>query len=314
MPRHRPLPPQILGTAFTVGDRGLHGETNGRLRGNDLDAPFWGVRSTDLDLTSVPGRCAAFTPRLRPGWVFSHLTAAALLGAPLPNSCTHDTDLHIGALHGVQPARGRGVVGHRLAEATRTTHVRGFTLTAPADTFVLLATMLELPDLVAVGDFLVSGSRVRGGSRRNIHATIDELAAAVTAYGSRRSARLLRNALPLVRVGVDSRPETHLRLALVEAGLPEPSVNPPARVDAGTAVLHPDLAEPCLRIAYEYEGDLHRTDQQRFRNDIVRRERFEAAGWRVVRVTAHDLFVDRSSFITRFRRLRRLVESAHSAR
>lgn len=313
MPRHRPLPPRIVGTAFAVGDRALHGETNGRLRGSDLDAPFWGVRSVDVDLTNVFGRCAAFAPRLRPGWVFSHRTAAELLGAPLPSSCTHDTDLHIGALHGVQPARGRGVVGHRLAEATRTTRVRGFTLTAPADTFVLLATMLELPDLVAVGDFLVSGSRVRGGSRRNIHATIDELAAAVTAYGSRRSARLLRTALPLVRMGVDSRPETHLRLALIEAGLPEPSVNPPVRVDGGTAVLHPDLAEVRLRIAYEYEGEQHRTDQRRFRADIVRRERFEAAGWRVVRVTAHDLFVDRTAFIARVQRIRQLVRSAHSA-
>lgn len=314
MSRHRPLPPRLRGTAFAVGDRALHGETNGRLRGSDLEAPFWGVRSVDVDLGDVFGRCAAFSPRLRPGWVFSHLTAAALLGAPLPNSCKQATDLHIGALHGVQPARGRGVVGHRLAEATRTTQVRGFTLTAPADTFALLATMLELPDLVAVGDFLVSGSRSRGGSRVDIHTTIDELTAAVTAYGSRRSARLLRAALPLVRIGVDSRPETHLRLALIDAGIPEPSVNPPVQVDGGTAVLHPDLAEPRLRIAYEYEGDLHRTDQQRFRTDIVRRERFEAAGWRVVRVTAHDLFVDRASFIARVRRLRRLVESAHSAR
>ncbi|AQX81751.1 hypothetical protein BWO91_18940 [Plantibacter flavus] len=314
MPRHRPLPPRLHGTAFAVGDRALHGQTSGRLRGVDLDAPFWGVRSVDVDLGDVFGRCAAFSPRRRPGWVFSHLTAAELLGAPLPNSCTHDADLHIGALHGVQPARCRGVVGHRLAETTRTTQIRGFTLTAPADTFALLATMLELPDLVAVGDFLVSGSRSRGGSRVDVRTTIDELTAAVAAYGSRRSARVLRDALPLVRVGVDSRPETHLRLALIDAGLPEPSVNPAVPVDGGTAVLHPDLAEVRLRIAYEYEGDLHRTDQRRFRNDIVRRERFEAAGWRVVRVTAHDLFVDRASFIARVRRLRRLVESAHSAR
>ncbi len=44
-----------------------------------------------------------------------------------------------------------------------------------------------------------------------------------------------------------------------------------------------------LRIAIEYEGDVHRLDRDTFRDDIDRRERFEDAGWRVIRVTAEHL-------------------------
>lgn len=314
MPRHRPLPAHLQGTAFGIGDRDLHRETSGRLRGADLDAPFWGVRTIGVDLNTIIGRCSAFSPKMRTGWVFSHITAAALLDAPLPGWCSGDADLHIGAMFGVQPARARGVIGHRLASRTGTTTAHSFTVTAPADTFALLATQLALPDLVAVGDFLVSGSRIRGGRRFGVRATREELAEAVSAYGSRRSARKLRTALPLIRTGVDSRPETLLRLALIEAGVPEPAVNLPVPVDGGTAVLHPDLADERLQIAYEYEGDLHRTDQRRFRSDITRRERFEAAGWRVIRVTADDLFADRTVLLDRVHRVRAHRESAHSAR
>jgi very-short-patch-repair endonuclease len=51
----------------------------------------------------------------------------------------------------------------------------------------------------------------------------------------------------------------------------------------------PDLAYPNERIAIEYEGEVHATDLQTFRDDIERRERFEDAGWRVIRVTADHL-------------------------
>lgn len=42
-------------------------------------------------------------------------------------------------------------------------------------------------------------------------------------------------------------------------------------------------------IRIEYEGEVHRTDQRTFDHDIDRRERFEAAGWRVIRVRARHL-------------------------
>jgi very-short-patch-repair endonuclease len=84
----------------------------------------------------------------------------------------------------------------------------------------------------------------------------------------------------------------------------------PVLVDHGTLVLHPDLAWPDLRLVIEYEGDEHRESKRRFRADIRRREKFEAAGWRVIRVTADDLGEELDAFIERVRTIvsRRRVE------
>jgi hypothetical protein len=112
---------------------------------------------------------------------------------------------------------------------------------------------------------------------------------------------LLRS-IECVRVGAESRPETLLRLCIVDAGLPEPEVGVAVPVATGTVVLHPDLAYPGLRIAIEYEGERHR-DPGRWERDIERRELFEDAGWRVIRVTAAGL-ADPAALIDRIRRVR----------
>lgn len=46
--------------------------------------PFRGVVGFDLDLETIADRCQAFAPLLREGQAFSHTTALALHGAPLP--------------------------------------------------------------------------------------------------------------------------------------------------------------------------------------------------------------------------------------
>ena len=58
---------------------------------------------------------------------------------------------------------------------------------------------------------------------------------------------------------------------------------------AGRVIARVDLSWPQFRVCIEYEGDIHRTDRQRFRSDITRRERIEDAEWRVIRVTDDDL-------------------------
>jgi very-short-patch-repair endonuclease len=83
--------------------------------------------------------------------------------------------------------------------------------------------------------------------------------------------------------------ESRARLILVDAGLRCPAVNKPV-VDAfGQFVALPDLSYPDLRIAIEYDGDLHRTDARIWRKDKARREALEALGWRVITLTADDV-------------------------
>jgi hypothetical protein len=96
-----------------------------------------------------------------------------------------------------------------------------------------------------------------------------------------------------VRERVDSPRETRLRLCLVLAGLPEPECN----VRVGTAefpIGRGDLVYLQFKVIIEYEGDQHRTDVRQWNIDIQRQEDFAAAGWNVIRVTAHGMRRPRS--------------------
>jgi hypothetical protein len=71
---------------------------------------------------------------------------------------------------------------------------------------------------------------------------------------------LAERAAGLVRAGVDSPPESRLRMLILLAGLPEPSVNYIIRdQDTGEWLRRFELAYEELRIAIEYEGRQHRT-------------------------------------------------------
>jgi len=157
-------------------------------------------------------------------------------------------------------------------------------------------------DLVAAGDFIISGLRTTTGREQPL-ASVADLRSAATRNRGKRGARAVRWALPLLRSPVDSRPESLLRLLLIASGFPEPIVNDATLVENGALVLHPDLKWPQWRIVFEYEGDGHREDKRRFRRDISRKEQFEDAGWRVIRVTSDDLFVNPVAFIARVRRI-----------
>ncbi|WP_160329714.1 endonuclease domain-containing protein [Microterricola viridarii] len=293
-----------------MNDTDWHGLSRKRLRARDVDAPFRGVRSVGIDTATLHGRCLAYEPLLGANQLFCGVTAARLLGMPLPLGVLDATDLHVGTLDGAQPPRRRGVIGRRLPTATReATSPGGFSVTAPADTWCQLAATLTREQLTAVADYLISGERLAGTTRGAALCAPDELRAALERHGRRTGAAQLRWALRAARRGVDSAPETLLRLLLVAEHFTEPSIGFPVPVEGGL-ILHPDLAWPELRIAIEYEGDLHRSSARRYRSDIRRYEMLAAAGWRVIRVTADDLAAERDAFIARVHRILadRLVE------
>jgi hypothetical protein len=284
-----------------VRDRGFHESTPSRLRASDLQRPFTGVRAIGLDLTVLLERCQAYEPLPRPGEAFSHETAARLYGLPLPDDRVEPLPIEVTSPPGVARARSNGVRGHVASVALPLVVHAGLPLVAAAYVWCQLAGGLPVSDLVAVGDAIVTGKR-RGSRRETPLATIFELSEAARAWGSRRGARALANALTWVRVGAESRPETHLRLLLVDAGLPEPVPNNPT-VLAGGEVLHPDLKYPQWRIVFEYQGDRHRTDRGRWQEDIRRKRAFEGAGWRVIEVTSDDLYVDSVGLLARVHQL-----------
>jgi very-short-patch-repair endonuclease len=287
MPRRAPIPPELAGNPFSIADALRVGLSKSRLRGDDLARPFHGVRATELDSDSILDLCRAFEPALLSGQVFSHVTALSLLGAPLPRES--EGRLHVSVLFPRTPPRGNGIHGHSLRRLP--THlVLGLPVSDSAAAWCQSAALLRREDLVAVGDFLVTGNR-RDGIRESGLTSIESLARATTENRGSPGAGRMAWALPRIRSGVDSRPETLLRLELIRRGLRNLVTDHPIEVEGGLT-LHADLAFVVERIAIEYEGDAHRVDPVRWARDIRRYELMENAGWRVVRVTAQDLFVE----------------------
>lgn len=285
-----PLPHVLTARPFSVAEAVAAGVSPKQLRLAGLEKPFRGIRSLGHDVSRLEVLCQAYAAHMLPTHVFSHVTAAVLMDLPLPWRFEQTSDLHVSAAEPGRAPQVQGVVGHRHSGGGVITH-RGLRITGPEATWASLAPMLSLDDLVAVGDALVEGDYP--------WTTTDKLRAAITPGA--RGAVKLRQALDLIRVGVRSRPETHLRLALVRAGLPEPTVGHPVWVPALKRNLHPDLSWPEWKVGMEYEGDGHRKDRWQFRHDISRVEAMVDIGWSLSRFSADDVYSMPPSAVARAR-------------
>jgi len=176
---------------------------------------------------------------------------------------------------------------------------RRYPIADPAQAWCQSAALLAREDLVAAGDALVTGQRI-GGVRTAGVSRLSRLEEAARALRGSPGAARVAWSLPRIRSGVDSRPETLLRLLCVRGRLPEPSPDFEVAV-AGGVLLHADLAFPNERVVLDYEGDVHRVDRATWLRDLRRRELFEDAGHRVIRVTSADLFRDPDAFLVRLR-------------
>lgn len=279
MSRRSPLPPSLVGAPFTTSTAQMLGLSRSRLRAADISAPFRGVRMPVELAGDRDARIAALALRLPDGAAFSHSTAALVLGIPLPASSQASPALHVSVIEPARSVRIRGVIGHQLKPMPEASVVvAGTPLLAPEVVWTQLAAGLSVADLVAAGDALLTAGL-----------TIDRLEAAVDRRPGLRGITTARAALALVRVGSRSRPETHGRLLFRAAGLPEPEINGVIRDRHGAVIALGDLVWRAYRQVWEYEGDHHRTDRRQFRHDVIRRERVEDEGWRLMRSTAPDL-------------------------
>ncbi|MEJ6489801.1 hypothetical protein PQI23_08710 [Leucobacter sp. USCH14] len=199
----------------------------------------------------------------------------------------------------------KGVRGRYLtADCIELTVVAGLPVPSPADVWAMLGDELLLPDLVALGDAVIRRPRIPGTRRleRPPLATVDDLAALIERV-QRRGNAALRTALPLLATGSASAPESHLRLLLMEWGLPVPVLDHDVYDHRGRWLGASEFAFPQYRLALEYEGEHHRVHARQWNRDIDKYHAYEAAGWRVIRVTA-------SLQYARTRELRSRVETA----
>lgn len=222
---------------------------------------------------------------------FAGMTAAALLGAPLPDDFDPEHDLCVSARAPHRAPKGRGIRGTQTnVRLTNVVVVDGLRVSSPASTWALLATTLSERWLVIIGDFFVRVPRDdRGRPRPERQLTsIDRLRAAAHAPG-RRGRRALLQALAQVRVGSASRLETEYRIDAAAAGLPEPELDVEIRTADGRLLGIVDAAHAAYGVLIEVEGDHHRTSRAQWDRDITRHAAFVAEGYEVIRLTGRHV-------------------------
>ncbi|CAN5437779.1 hypothetical protein BH10ACT4_BH10ACT4_03690 [soil metagenome] len=282
MTRAEPLPPEFSSEPFDAAAALARGISASRLRASDLRVPHRGVRVAATAGDDLGDRIAAYAIHMADDEYFSHLTAAFLYGIPLPRETGTAVRIHVSVQFPAHPPQVRGIVGHRLSVPIARRTWKGLRMVSPARTWTQLAPLLDHDALVIAGDYLVK--------RKAPLCTLDELAAAVSSMGRARGALAARAALRDVRCGTDSPMETVTRLLIVRGGLPEPVIGFTVTDRNGDPVGTPDLAYVAERIAIEYQGSVHRTDEMVFADDIERRILFEGAGWQVILVIKDHVY------------------------
>jgi hypothetical protein len=283
-----PLPFGLGETPFTVYEAADVGVSPGRLRYRLLRVPSRGVRiPSDVVPLERLGVVRPYTI-VTPFSAASHATAFTLWDFPgfLPGQ--DDFRIHISRPDAMAIPRRRGVVGHvGQFFPDEVVSLDGVLITSRARTWLDCSRKMGIDELTVVADHLVRIPRPEFEGRTEPHATLEELADMLDRHKGTPGIRKARLALEQARVGADSAPETRLRLALENAGLPEPELNMPTELHAGV-VRQPDLSYPEHKVAVEYEGEGH-SDAAQIVRDIAREEDFARAGWTLVRISKRHM-------------------------
>lgn len=302
MVRIVPLPGNLVQTPFTVYESRALGVSAKRLRAKDLSDGgrlIYFPAGRPLEIIERARVLTAATPG---AWV-SHETAAVLTALGLPPWLGGCATVHLSKPHELPRVRRAGVTGHRVrCIPGEITDVDGIPVTAPPRTWLDLAAALPLNYLIALGDQLIRVPRPTLEGRTEPYAYKDGLRLLIRQHPNMKGVEKARLALDEMRVGADSFPETFLRLAMLDARLPEPELQ--LRLDPGDdRSPAADLGYRRFRIAVQYDGAHHRSREQQTR-DNRRDEAFLNAGWAYFKVNADDLADGFESVIARIRRVR----------
>lgn len=223
------------------------------------------------ELTATRRACAAWLWSRRRGIVAGR-SASALHGAKWVD---HRAPAQLVYQHR-RPPTGINTWSDSLSEDEIQT-IAGLRVTTPARTALDLACRYPVDRAVAAIDALARATDLK----------VSEVDSLGERYRGRRGIARARVALPLVDKGAESPRETWLRLLLIRAGFPRPQTQIPV-YDYGALIACLDMGWQDIKLAVEYEGDHHRTDQRQFNKDIRRAETLAEIGWTVVRVTIED--------------------------
>lgn len=112
-------------------------------------------------------------------------------------------------------------------------------------------------------------------------------------FGVRR--RICRVALPLMDSGSESPQETRIRLILIERRPAQTDTQIRVRDAGNEAVIDMGYDEPM--VGFDYDGQQHQTDRDRYVHDVGRAELLDRVGWidlRVVREHSRQFILHRA--------------------
>jgi very-short-patch-repair endonuclease len=296
-----PLPEPLASLPFTLREAADAGISQRRLRHQGLERPSRGLR------VPTASEDAGLSQQLRPYTrvtefaAASHASAFLLWQFPgfLPGS---DVPLlHISRPDSVAIMRRPGVKGHRgQFFADEITSLHGLLITTRVRTRLDCSRLMSIDELTVVADHLLRIPRPDLEDRSEPFATLDVLDDMLDRHKGTPGIRKARLALEQARVGADSAPETRLRLALINGGLPEPKLNVPTNLGFGV-VRQPDMSYPEQMVAVEYDGEVH-SDPARIVRDITREEDYARAGWSLVRISKLHMENEARTAVTKVRR------------
>ncbi|SCX56855.1 hypothetical protein SAMN03159343_3520 [Klenkia marina] len=252
----------------------------------------WLSRSVDPTLLNA---CRAWATVLPATATFGLQTAAALHGAPVVRTPTRP---QVVVLPGTAPPRHRGLVAVSrdltpsdvVVLVDRVTRAPLLRVTSGARTWLDLAATTPDDELVAIGDALLRSGRMTAEQLTDLLARSDRV----------RGVRRARHRAPQLDGRAMSRPESLIRVWLLDSDLPDPEIQPAVLDRNGDEVAHNDLGWRRYRVRVEYEGDGHRSPEQ-FGRDVDRYTNMAADGELVLRFAKQHLH-RRTDVVDRCRR------------
>lgn len=287
---------------FTLEQARRAGLSRKRTRGPDLWTPSREIRIPVAAPFNLLDRCRAYAA-VTPNSVVSHQTAAVVHGLYLPYRLEKLRALDLARAVGDGPPRRKGVAGHVLdLEPWDVDVLGGVPVTSVQRTLLDLAPLLSVDELVAIADQIVCEHHRSFGREVFPRVSLGELQAYVATHAGARGMGKLREALDLVRVGADSRPETDLRLMIFRSPLPNFEHNVEIKDDAGQGKVGPDLACEEYKTCAEYEGGHHFTPEQQA-SDHDRNFVTTSLGWHQVIINKEDMKAGEIVVVTKIARM-----------
>lgn len=165
--------------------------------------------------------------------------------------------------------------------------VDAFRVTTPARTLFDLAGILDPDALEHAADFVL---RRRLATVRRLRWTVDRLEGKGRA-GCKALRTIVEERDPSQPVP-ESKLERLLLRLLEGAGVERPEVQYEVRDDDGRFIARVDFAFPGVKLAIEADGRDYHYGHARWEQDLRRRSRLGAAGWRVIHITWQRLRED----------------------